>query len=194
MADSLLSELDAVATLVAADLLYAEIVASSEGRKITAANLGAELLRLATRQHVINNHAKIGATAGWAVNAADDIGYLATCPASQTASTLVVPISGLLVGDKITAFSVVGQIESAGNTVTLDAELRKHTAAAADPSDASVGSITQISETADAIVSASKTGLSDTVGADETFYVLLTATTGASTDIALMGVTITVGA
>lgn len=194
MADKLLSELTAVTTLAAGDLAYAEIVASSVGRKLTISNFGAETLRLATRQHVVSSHAKIGATSGWAVNAADNIGYLATCPASQTASTLVVPVSGLLVGDKITAFSVVGQIESGGNTVTLDADLRKHTAAAADPSDASVGSITQISVTADTIISSSKTGLSDTVGADETFYVLLTATTGASTDIALMGITITVGA
>lgn len=194
MADKLLSELDAVTSLVATDLAYVEIVASTVGRKLTIPNFGAEALRLATRQHVISQHAKVGATSGWAVNAADNIAYLATCPASQTASTLVVPVSGLLVGDKITAFSVVGQIESAGNTVTLDADLRKHTAAAADPSDASVGSITQISVTADTAVATSKTGLSETVAADETFYVLLTATTGASTDIALMGITLTVGA
>ncbi len=145
-----------------------------------------------SERSIHNTHAKIGATAGWVVDAADDIGLLAACPASQTASTLVVPIAGLKVGDTITAFSVVGQIESAGGTVTLDADLRKHTAAAADVTDASVGAITQISETADAIISAQKTGLAEVVAADETFYVLLTATTAAATDIALQGVTITV--
>lgn len=194
MADKLLSELDAVTSLVATDIAYAEIVASSAGRKLTIPNFGAEALRLATRQHIINAHAKVGATAGWVVNAGDDIGYLATCPASQTASTLVVPVPGLIVGHKITGFSVVGQIESGGNTVTLDADLRKHTVVAADPSDASVGAITQISVTADTAVATEKTGLSETIAADETFYVLLTATTGASTDIALLGITITLGA
>lgn len=145
------------------------------------------------QQRIFSSHAKVGATAGWVVNAADDLGLLATCPASQTSSTLVVPVSGLKVGDTITDFSVVGQIESAGNTVTLDANLRVLTAATADVTDASLDSITQISETADAIVSASKTlGSPHVVAADETFYVLLTATTAASTDIALQGVTVTV--
>ncbi len=145
-----------------------------------------------SRQRVINTGAQIGTTAGWAIQQNDNLGLAATCPASKTVATLVIPIPGLTVGDKITAFSVVGQIESAGNTVTLDADLRKHTAAAADVSDASVGSITQISVAADTIISSSKTGLTEVVAADETFYVLLTATTTVLTDIALQGITITV--
>ena len=143
-------------------------------------------------RRIINTGAKIGTTAGWTIQTNDDLGLIATCQASRAAATLVIPVSGLTVGDKITAFSVVGQIESAGNTVTLDADLRKHTAAAADVSDASVGSITQISVAADTIISSSKTGLTEVVAADETFYVLLTATTAVLTDIALQGITITV--
>ncbi len=143
-------------------------------------------------RRIINTGAKIGTTAGWTIQTNDDLGLIATCQASRAAATLVIPVSGLTVGDKITAFSVVGQIESAGNTVTLDADLRKHTAAAADVSDASVGSITQISVVADTIISSSKTGLTEVVAADETFYVLLTATTAVLTDIALQGITITV--
>lgn len=166
--------------------IYNDLDASEVRATISAAQVNPSI------QRSLNSHAKVGATAGWVVNAADDLGLLATCPASQTAATLVVPVSGICVGDTITAFSVVGQIESAGNTVTLDADLRKLTAAASDVTDASVGAITQISETSDAIVSAAKTGLSEVVGADETFYVLLTATTAAATDIALQGVTITV--
>ena len=127
------------------------------------------------------------------VDAADDLGLLATLPTSVSpAGTLVVPIAGLNVGDTITAFSVVGQIESAGGAVTLDADLRKHTAAAADVTDASVGAITTISRTADYAVNDAKTGLAEVITADETFYVLLTGATAASTDIALQGVTITV--
>ena len=148
----------------------------------------------ATKQRPIHNRAKVGATAGWVVAAGDNLALMATLPASQTGSTLVVPVTGLKVGDVITAFSVVGQIEAtSGGTVTVDADLRKLTAAAADVADASLGSITQVSVTADAIISASKTlATPETVGADETFYVLVTATTGASTDIALQGVTLTV--
>ncbi len=145
-----------------------------------------------SRQRVISTGAQIGTTPGWVIQQNDNLGLAATCQASITAATLVIPVSGLTVGDKITAFSVVGQIESGGNTVTLDADLRKLTAAAADVTDASVGAITQISVTADAIVSSSKTGLTEVVAADETFYVLLTATTGVLTDIALQGITVTV--
>lgn len=138
--------------------------------------------------------AKAGAGAGWVVAVGDNIS-LVTCPASQTASTLVVPIVGLKVGQTISSFHLVGQIESAGGTVLVDADLRKMTAAAADVTDASVGAITQLSVTADTIMSATNTNkasLTEVVGADETFYVLITATTAGSTDIALQGVAITV--
>ena len=60
MADKLLSELTAVTSLLATDLAYVEIVASTVGRKLTIQNFGAEVLRLATRQHVISSHAHGG--------------------------------------------------------------------------------------------------------------------------------------
>jgi hypothetical protein len=94
----------------------------------------------------------------------------------------------LRIGDIIEGFYLQGQIESAGNTATLDANLRKQTVAAADLTDASVATMTQISATADTAVNRTnsiKTGFTDTVGNDEQFYLLLTATTGASTDIDL---------
>lgn len=135
---------------------------------------------------------KVGATAGWVV-AAGANNPLVTCPASQSGSTLVIPIKvPLKVGWTITAFSIIAQIESAGGTVTLDADLRKTTNAAGDPTDGSVGAITQVSVTADTAVAAAKTGLSEVVAATETFYILVTATTAGSTDIALQGYTLTV--
>jgi hypothetical protein len=146
-----------------------------------------------TRKLMVNaaGKAKVGGTAGWVVAAADNVS-LVTCPASQTAAKLVVPVHSLKAGDTITGFYLVGQIEgTSGNTVTVDADLRKHTAAAADVSDASVGAITQLSVTADTIMSSANTrkaSLSEVIGLDETFYVLITATTGASTDIALQGI------
>jgi hypothetical protein len=134
---------------------------------------------------------KVGTTAGWTVAAAANL-YQATLAASQTGSTLVIPVDGLKVGDTITAFKVVGQIESAGGTVTVDADLRKLINAAADPTDESVGAITQVSVTADTAMATSKTGLTDVVGADEWYYLLITATTAASTDIRFLGATVTV--
>lgn len=138
--------------------------------------------------------AKVGATSGWVVAAATDVGRMATLPASQSASTLVVIIDGLRVGDIITGIRVVGQIESAGGTVTLDASLRSLTAAAADLTDAAVtgGGITQVSVTADSIVNATKTGIAETVAANKKYYILITGTTAGSTDIDLMGVSVTV--
>ena len=73
----------------------------------------------------------VGGAAGFTVRAAANTA-LATCAASQTAATFVIPVYGLTVGRAITGFSLVGQIESAGNTATVDAALWKHTAAAAD--------------------------------------------------------------
>lgn len=148
-----------------------------------------------SQRRVLQAGAKVGATAGWVIDAADNKNSLGRCPASQTASTLVVPVTGLKVGDIVTGVHLLGQIESAGGSVTVDMSLRKQTAAAADLTDASVGSMTQLVVTADTIISSANSGitaLSDTVGADETFYVLITATTAASTDIDLQGIAITV--
>lgn len=134
--------------------------------------------------------AKAGATAGWVVAAAANL-YEVTLPQSQTASTLVMPVNGMHVGDTITAFKCEAQIESAGGAVTLDGNLRKLTNAAGDPVDASVGSFTQVAVTADTKAEPSKTALTEVVAADERFYILLTATTAASTDIRFLGCTVT---
>jgi hypothetical protein len=156
---------------------------------------GIDVLVRPSQKRIINGNGKVGATSGWVTAPADDLGLLATLPAEQTASTLVVRIPGLKVGDTITGFHLIGQIESAGGAVTLDAALRKLTAAATDVTDALVGAITQLAVTADTIISAAnsaKSSLAEVVGADETFYILITGTTAALTDIALQGVAITV--
>jgi hypothetical protein len=136
--------------------------------------------------------AKAGASSGWAVAAGDNLPYLATLPASQTAATLIVPIGGLHLGDTITGFKVIAQIESAGNTATLDGNLRATTNVAAEPTDASIGSITQVSATADTAVSSSATGLTEVVVSGKTYYLKLTGTTEASTDMILQACEITV--
>jgi hypothetical protein len=131
--------------------------------------------------------AKVGATAGWVITAGTNIGH-ATLPASQTNSTLVVSMPDLNVGDTITGWGVGGQVESAGGNVTLTGDLRKLTNAAADNTDASLSTDNVGTLTADTIISQANlgaTGLTEVVAADESFYLLLTGTTAALTDIDL---------
>lgn len=137
--------------------------------------------------------AKLGGSgAGWVIDA-DTALPTVTLPASQTSEVLLVPISGLWVGDVVTSVGVVGQVESGGNNVSLSLDVRKLTAAAADITDASIGTDTSGTLVADTILSVSNlgaTGLSETLAADEMLYVLITGTTGVDTDIALMGVSV----
>lgn len=166
-----------------------ELVVASGG--VVTVESGGSIARTGI-ERLAGTRAKVGGTAGWTVAAADNLPYMGTVAASQTGAKLVVPLDGLKVGETITAFKVVAQIESAGGAVTLDADLRRITNAAAEPTDASVGAITQVAVTADTAVAAEKTGLAEVVAANETFYVLLTATTAAATDIILLGLTYTV--
>lgn len=162
------------------------LVVGSEG-----VTLGANTVARTGQVYQLSGPAKVGSAAGWVVAGATDL-YEATLPASQTASKLVVPVRGLKVGWTVTAYTVYAQIESAGGAVTLDADLRKLTNAAGDPTDASIGTITQVSVTADTAVSSSKTALTEVIAADEWLYLVITATTAASTDIRFLGATLTV--
>lgn len=149
-----------------------------------------------SREIMLTAGGKTGATTsvGWVVaDAITDIGELATLAASATADTLVVPVTGLFIGDTITAFSVNGQVESAGGAVTVDAQLYKNTITAAANVGAALGSgVTQVSKTADAVFAESETGLTQTVAIGEAYFILVTATTAASTDVALTSCTVTV--
>ena len=140
----------------------------------------------------ISSRAKVGASAGWVIPTTTDNCILATMAASQTAGTLVLTIPELIIGSTITGFTINAQVESAGGTVTIDADLRALTNVAADATDASIGTMTQVSVTADTAVSQAKTGLTEVVTAGKSYYILLTATTGASCDIVLLNPTITV--
>lgn len=143
-------------------------------------------------KRILNARAKVGSAAGWVLGGADNLAVLATMAQSQTAGTLVVPVHGLRVGDTITAFGISAQIESAGGAVTIDAALRKLINVAADPTDNAVSTITQVSVTADTASQAEKTGLSSVVAATDSYYILITATTAASTDIQLLSANVTV--
>lgn len=134
----------------------------------------------------IGTRAKVGGTAGWVVGAANDLPYIGTVAASQSAGTLVIPIDGLHIGDTITGFKINAQIESAGGAVTIDAALRAVTNVAAEPTDAAIGTgMTQVSVTADTASASSKTGLTEVVTSGKTYYLLVTVTTAGSTDVIL---------
>ena len=140
----------------------------------------------------LGTRAKVGGGAGWVVAGADNLPYVGTMAASQTAGTLIIPIDGLHLGDTITGFKVIAQIESAGGVVTLDADLRAVTNVAAEPTDASIGTIAQVSVTADTAVAEAKTGLNEVVTSGRSYYLKITGTTAASTDVILQHCELTV--
>ena len=144
-----------------------------------------EVIELHRRNKTVSipgNHGVTAATAGWVKN--NDTGT-AKLPASETGSTMTVPIK-LDIRTTIKGFMVSGQIESAGNAVTLDADLRYTTAAAGALADASLGAIPQIAKTADYLVADSKVLATEhkTVSGNH-YYILVTGTTAAVTDIDL---------
>ena len=148
---------------------------------------GGSLSRTALALQQTGSRVKVGTAAGWAITGLNTAA-MATMAASQTAGTLSLYISGLMVGDVITGFKVYSSINSAANTVTLDAALHSAViAAGATATDTAVtsGGITQVSVTAATASTATLTGLTTTVTAGTQYYILLTGTTGASTTIEL---------
>lgn len=164
----------------------------TEGAQTVNGNktLGGSVVR-AAQEWQLSQGPKVGSAAGWAVNPAAD-NREATMAASQTGGILIVPIGGLKVGWTITGFKVLAQVQSVGGTVIIDADLRRETNAASAPTDASVGTITQVSVVAQTAVAAAKTGLTDVVAAGTWYYIKVTGTTAASTTIRLLGCTVTV--
>lgn len=139
----------------------------------------------------VGGNAQVGATGGWVITGTNE--YSARLPQSQTNSTLVIPILGLEIGDTLTGVSVIGQVESAGNNVTMTLSVRKLTAAAADLTDAEIGTDTSGTLTADTLLDDTTgvlkvTGLTEVLAELESLYVLITATTAASTDIAIQAI------
>ena len=130
---------------------------------------------------------RAGATAGWVVTGADTAA--ATVPASTTAATLITPLVGIKAGDTLVDFSSAGQIDSTGATVTFDSELFRLTASASGVTSVSLGAITQVSVTADTLLSATNTkktlATPYVATANDSFYVKTTVTTGLVSSVAL---------
>jgi len=148
-----------------------------------------------TKKKVFNaENSKSGDVGGWSVERADDFS-MPLLQASQTGATLVLPIE-LEVGQKVVGFYVVGQVESAAETVTLDCAFKKHTAAAADVVTTTIADMTQVSVTADTaltIVNTFTDVRDEVAGESDTYFFVFTGTTGTDTDIALQGVGVLLG-
>jgi len=131
-------------------------------------------------------HGKVGATAGWVITAGTNL-PLATLPASQTGSTLVIPILGLQVDDVISSVEVHGQVDSGGNAVTVAATVRKYKSdAAAGGTDSEVVASANVASAvvADTLIDSTLTPSGTvTVADDEAYYVLITGTTLGTTDV-----------
>lgn len=154
-------------------------------------------LQFKTLKHLvvpICGNAKAGATSGWVITGGTNICH-ATLPASSSGSTLVVPITGLQIGDRLHAVAATGQVESGGNNVTLVMSIRKLTTAAAANVDAQLGTDNVGTLTADTVLSSENLyvdGLAEDVAEGETLYALFTGTTAGSTDIDLTGLVVTI--
>lgn len=152
-------------------------------------------LRRVQRKLVIPvcGNAKVGATAGWVVTGSTNKLH-ATLPASQTNATLVIPIEGLYIGDRIRRVELNGQVESAGGNVTCTMSVRKQTNAAADNSDAEICTDDVGTLTADTLVGSGLCAATcdEPVIEGVAYYVLLTATTAGSTDIDATHLTVTI--
>lgn len=137
--------------------------------------------------------AKVGATAGWTVRAAAD-NWMSTVAASQTNATLIVPLSGLKNKDKIVGYHLLGQIESVGGTASIAAKIGKSTPVAAgsthaDVAGTSLAALSVTAQTALTKLNTKKTLANEIlVSEDNTYYMVLTATTALATDIELLGV------
>ena len=130
-------------------------------------------------------HASASA-AGWVVDG------FAALPASKTAAAVIIPIHAS-VGDTIESYKVIGQIDSAGGAATLDAVLYRVTEAVGGFTSTNIGAITQVSATADTLVGSSKTlATPEVVALGASYFVSVTGTTAASTDIEVISIEVTI--
>jgi len=130
-------------------------------------------------------------TVGYVKNGRDY--SLLTLAQNATADTWVVALPRLHTGDVISKIGLHGQIDSGGNAVTIDYELRKMTPASTGTVDASVQTGTQIAKSAnykidDSTVLATPYKIIDSTS----LYILITCTTAATTDIELTDIHITI--
>jgi hypothetical protein len=170
------------------DRLYRlNCIAFTSGTAVTVLNSGNLGQRLVIPAGV---GAKVGATAGWLVNEASN-SPLARCQDGTTGATLVIPVHGLKLGDRINGFHLIGQVTIL-DPVTLDCSLRKQMAAQADVSDALIASMAQLAISDNSVaLSAINTSSPDfncVIADGETYYFLIAASVASDSSVNLQGV------
>ena len=118
---------------------------------------------------------------------------IVTLAQNATADTWVVHLPAFHQNDIITAIGICGQIESGGNAVTIDYELKEATAVATGTTFASIQAGTQVAKSADYLVDET-TALATphTCTGGELLFMLVTVTTAATTDVELLHVSLTI--
>lgn len=137
---------------------------------------------------------KVGSAAGWTVRAGA-ASFMSTLAASKTADDLIVPLVGLKAGDVIVGYHLVGQVESGGNTATVDCALYESLPAAAASTHTILAgtSMTQLSVATDTKMSVANTKKTiesfshKTVLEDAAYFARILGTTAASTDVEFLG-------
>lgn len=163
-----------------------------DGVKLETCSIDNVLNTAVSRTVQIKSFGKVGATAGWTAGEAADTGYIASLPASQTDSTLIIPVTGIPINSLITGFSIRGIATSAGNAITIDADLIRLDAESNGVNDeTTVVSISTQNISANARLSASASvSSSQTVSNFQSFFVVVTGTTAASTSVDLHSITV----
>lgn len=167
-------------------------------KKVATAGIGAKTRFYNATQGVLrlNTWMRVGATSGWVLTAIDN--SRATLAASQTNSTLVIPLVGLKVGDVITGYNLLGMINAGatGNSTTINSVLRSVQAVAGSSTDAAITNATTSKiSTINAVLNSTVggvSGLSVTVAGDTAYYILVTGTTAAGVTAAIHGALVTV--
>lgn len=188
MADKTIAQLDVIAEADVTEATEIEIqvpgLASPESRQLTIKQLR-EVLHgiLGVRVTYWQPRAKVGTTAGWVVAAANDLGTLATAPQNLTAATLVIPLTGLVIGQVLTKFCLHGNLlATAGQATAITASLRKITSAAAGGTDALIEAFAApVSVEANTLLSTANAQLTlaspPTIAAGVAYYLLISLTT-----------------
>jgi hypothetical protein len=167
-------------------------------KKVATAGVSAKSRFLQPIQGVnrLNTWMRVGATAGWVLTGIDN--SKATIAASQTNSTVVIPVTGLKVGDIITGYSLLGMINAGatGNSTTINSALHSVQAVAGSATDTAITNATTSKiSTVNAVLNSTVggvTGLSVTVAGDTTYYILVTGTTAAGVTASIHGALVTV--
>lgn len=180
----------ATGTLVTAAEVASDLEDYSTAAEVTseiAAAVAAYVPKAATTNY---STAFVGVTAGFELAAVYDA-MVAVVQESTAAATLVIPVSPIRVGASIVSFAIAGAltVASGSDPATVDAVLWRMPSSGVA---VNLGAITQVALTESAAFTPSKTLTAPhTVLAGNSYYIVVTATTGANESILISTASVT---